>query len=387
MLYDFIKIKFIDELLIYTLFLYAFYGITCKQFKAARGLIVFIGVAAFYVCYSFIIESNVPQAILKDLIIQGKPYIAFFSIVIINPVINLEGKTQINRLTLLIGILLGVIAVFQLLGFGLLYIIFQHPSRFSTTVTLTAILYLCSSKLSTKTVVYSILLLSVGLIAQRAKFYGFFVSFVLMMVVDRFSLMTRLSFKSKFLVAIGCISIVLIVAYQKIDFYFIQGFKELVNYNPEGDYNMHMLARPAMYLVVPSILIDYFPFGCGLGSFATYASEVYYSPIYEMYGIGDVYGLSQEKPCFINDAYLPSLAQFGVVGIIFFVLFWSHIVKLLYNNRFSKVYRQEVIIATLLIFFLTIEVLTGSTYTQNRGAFVMMLLGLVYTSINVKIRR
>lgn len=81
---------------------------------------------------------------------------------------------------------------------------------------------------------------------------------------------------------------------------------------------------------------DYFPFGCGLGSFGTFASAEYYSPIYEMYGLNHIWGLSKNMPIFICDAFYPELAQFGIIGAILY--FFSGIQ--LSGNQLPKTYKR-----------------------------------------------
>lgn len=77
---------------------------------------------------------------------------------------------------------------------------------------------------------------------------------------------------------------------------------------------------------------DYFPFGTGLGTFASAASGIIYSPIYDMYGLSGYYGISPNAYNDITDSFWGFLlGQFGVVGLILFILFmtvfWKQINK------------------------------------------------------------
>ena len=78
-----------------------------------------------------------------------------------------------------------------------------------------------------------------------------------------------------------------------------------------------------LYVTGGQILLDYFPFGSGLASFASNASAVNYSTLYYDYGLDKVWGLSPSKTDFICDAYYPSLCQFGVVGVCLFIYLWK----------------------------------------------------------------
>ena len=126
--------------------------------------------------------------------------------------------------------------------------------------------------------------------------------------------------------------------------------------------------------------MDYMPFGSGLGSFATHASRVCYSPIYTEYGINNVWGLSKSFDSFIADTYYPSLAQFGIAGVIFYILFWLYTIKKAFQF-FKRTGKTHLIVIALLICgFLFIENVADATFTSNRGFFMMLLLGFVLSN-------
>ena len=78
-LYDFIEFKYTDELM--ALFLCLFAGIVVWEKKAWKELIpvtIIVFIFLFYTIYSFIIQSNIPKAILTDLLIQIKPFLGFY---------------------------------------------------------------------------------------------------------------------------------------------------------------------------------------------------------------------------------------------------------------------------------------------------------------------
>ena len=86
-----------------------------------------------------------------------------------------------------------------------------------------------------------------------------------------------------------------------------------------------------LYVTAPQILYDYFPFGSGFASYGTYSSGVYYSKIYSDYGIDGIWGMTKSYYNFIADTFYPSLAQFGVIGVCLFFIFWVYIVKRAYT--------------------------------------------------------
>ena len=54
-------------------------------------------------------------------------------------------------------------------------------------------------------------------------------------------------------------------------------------------------ARPVMYQTSVQIAKDYFPLGTGYGTFASAFSAKEYSPVYKLYNINKVYGISEKK--------------------------------------------------------------------------------------------
>ena len=79
---------------------------------------------------------------------------------------------------------------------------------------------------------------------------------------------------------IGCIPVLLIVGAYQIYYYF---FSSLQNES----------ARYQLTIKSIEIAADHFPLGSGFGTFASYISAEWYSPIYEMYGLSHVWGLEQ----------------------------------------------------------------------------------------------
>lgn len=72
-------------------------------------------------------------------------------------------------------------------------------------------------------------------------------------------------------------------------------------------------------LLVKSIQVanDHFPFGSGFATYGSYYSALYYSPLYERYGLSTVWGLGPKFSSFISDSFWPMvLGQFGWLGLI-----------------------------------------------------------------------
>ena len=356
-LYDFIEFKYTDELM--ALFLCLFAGIVVWERKAWKELIpvtIVVFIFLFYTIYSFIIQSNIPKAILTDLLIQIKPFLGFYCAYLIAPQLSSSQKYFISILCLIVGGLLIIVGLSAQIDS-----VFGHPSRFATAAIATAFLFLYCSTYKWSDVLIFLFLLTIGFFSTRAKFYGFWVVAISLIVFTKLGGQMRLNWKS---IAAGILICLLAIwfAKEKIIIYYVDGMMN----------SREMWSRPAMLFASGQIFYDYFPFGCGLGSFGTFASAEYYSPIYEMYGLNHIWGLSKNMPIFICDAFYPELAQFGIIGAILYFFFWYTIIR----KSTSQNIQKSTCIWMIFIFFL-IEGIADSTFTHNRGLFILIILALM----------
>ena len=375
MFYDTIGFDYTDELCSLFLFiLFLKYVFSTPKWEVNKLFLTVTAVFLFYLCYSFYIGSNVKSAILTDFVIQYKPYLGFFCVYAIKPEIPERYRKLVREVCLVLGVYLALVGIGCLISYESLEYTFKHPSRLATAVSVVALLYLYCSDYTTKDKLIFILLMIIGLTSGRSKFYGFFIICAAMVLFVRPSFKLKLNVKNIFLFG-GMFALVIFFVYQKMDAYFITG-GDFLRVDEEIQ---DTIARAALYFHMPEILMDYFPLGAGFASYATYASGVYYSPIYAEYGMDNVYGLSEDYGSFITDTYYPALAQFGFVGVCLFFLFWGNLaLKAIKSYRLA--YKESVMILLIVMFFL-IECTTDSTITHNRGLFMMMLLGLLFSDL------
>lgn len=367
--YDALGLNFVDELCAIALCgLYGFYIFHTPNWSINKMFLITLCVFLFYLCYSFFIHSNTKAAILSDFIIQLKPYLAFFTVYAFKPVLNKQMKKNLQLLSIIFSIYLLGIGITSLFSLDILHILLTHQSRLATAATITALLYLYCSEYTLKDKIIFLLLLAVGLLSGRSKMYGFFViaAFLVFYINRNF----KLKFSSKnitiFSIAIVAMTI---VAWDKINFYFIEG-----GFGNERE-TQDLYARAALYYFSLDLFKEYFPFGSGFATYGTFASGEYYSHIYNDLGMDVMQGLTENDPRFIADTYFPSLAQFGVVGAILFFLFWMILTRnsILY---FHKENIKDFVISIVVICFFLIECTSDATITHNRGLFIMMLLAL-----------
>lgn len=363
-LYDSLAFDYTDEIM--ALYLVLFSGIIAwerKNVQDLRSLVIIISIFIFYTIYSFIIKSNIPQAILKDLVIQIKPFLGFYCTWLIAPILTKQQKQIISILCLIVG---GIILIAVLTGN--LWSFFGHPSRLATSSIITALLFLYCSSYSWEDIIVFILLLSIGFFSTRSKFYGFWGVSVFFIIYYKTGGIIKINLKSIIILLIT-IGVGIALSWKKIVIYYIDG---AIN-------SEQMWSRPAMMLTGLQILYDYFPFGCGLASFGTFISGEYYSKIYSEYGIDHLYGISKDWPSFIADAYYPELAQFGIVGVVLYFFFWTWVIRQVIAKKIKS---HKIIVLTLLIpIFFFIEGIADATLVSNRGVFIMILLGMVFTNI------
>lgn len=372
--YDILGFDYTDEIcatLIFILFGYKTFH--TKNWDISVFFLLTLSVFAFYLVYSLKINTNTRSATITDFIIQIKPYLGFFSALVIIPQINNNQKKIVSDICVIISIYLFFIGILSLSNNQIFTITFGHVSRFATCTTITALLFLYCSNYSTVDKLTFICILSIGLFSGRSKFFGFYVLsiFCIFFITSIERIRPNLKNTS---IAFIILILVLYVTKDKILFYF-----DIYELSAE---NKDFMARAGLYFRSLDIFKDYFPFGSGFGTFGTYASAVNYSPIYYKYDLNLIYGLSKDTPSFIADTYYPVLAQFGVVGATLFFIFWIKISMIAKKNFYQKPQMlKEFVLIVLIILFFAIECTSDSTITHNRGFFLMMFLGYLVSQI------
>lgn len=371
--YGLIGFNSIDEIcgtILFVLFIY--YMFHTPNWEINKIFVYILGIFIFYAGYSLYIESNTKKAILVDLIIQLKPYLAFFCAYQLKPLFSEKQRMLLNKICVSLWVVLIPFGIMSLFYLPILTKVSGHPSNYASAIAALALVYLYTSKNTRHEKVMFVCMLAVGLVSARSKFYGFFVFSVFIVFFFSNAQNFKFNFKNTLLVLIMVV-IIGLVAKEKIDIYFIQGFS-----NPE---EKDSLARFALYATSFLIIEDYLPFGSGLASFGTHASGAYYSGIYKEYGIDSIWGLTKNDPTFISDTYYPSLAQFGAVGICLFALFWIYLCKksIQYFKRTADTKLTMLVI--IITGYFAIENIADATFTSNRGLFFMMFLGLIFSDM------
>ena len=229
-----------------------------------------------------------------------------------------------------------------------------------------------------KDIIISVIILTVGLTCTRSKFYGEYIMALYMLFWYRPGMLKKIKL-SHILIFLGIVVLIFVAAWEKIDYYFISGGQEDAIFDEDL---VESFARPMLYAGMVLILMMHPILGSGLGSFATHASSsnVNYSRIYTEIGLDNVWGLSPDFGAFICDAFYPSLAQFGLIGIILFIGFfvWNYKRLGLVLEKYGKI---EYSLGILAIVVVLIESIAATTFSQGTGGICLMIMGYIISQV------
>lgn len=378
-------LKFTDEFAMLLLFVLVALDLIQNgwtSFKKLRPLWMLLGIGMFYAVYSVtFVHFNTPKYVLVDLVSQIKPFAPFMIVYGLGLELTGKGK-QVARYLCMANA--AVLLFFWLWGHGNIILPFGHILYYGGILFFSSLVFIyCSldreGYLSRQNLIIVMVMLSLGLLGTRSKYYGEFLITVALLFFYRPGVFSRMNLKMVFSVSLT-LALVVLLAWNKITYYFIEGGSDIVS---GGDLEemSEAFARPLLFYVGGIILFDYFPFGSGLASFASNASATNYSTLYYEYGLNKVWGLSPSYYSFIADAYYPTLCQFGFVGIGLFIYFWywtlSKVNRL--SNELGMEYRYQFIIGIAILVFVLIESLGGTLFIQGVGFQITALLALLCT--------
>lgn len=368
-------VKWIDELSCYILLLTGLLDcIVNRRWKAYRPLLLALAVMAFYVIYSTFKGFNTLPYIVMDAIISLKPLAPFMVVLAIKPVL-LPVEKKVIRWLAIFNVVEVVVLYF--LPVTREYTLDIHIMFLGTTCMVAAIAYYyCSiddhGKVAPQHMLAVMAMIVIGLGCTRAKYYAEAVLAVFFFLLYKPHMFKGIKPQYWAMAAIT-VAAVAAVTWNKFSYYFLTGNSDTLDPTVAESF-----ARPVLYATSALILIDHIPFGSGLASFASYASQANYSSLYHEYGISNIYGLSEEMPDFICDAFYPMLAQYGVVGILLFITFlvWAfrpvrHLVR-----RDATRFGSHMAVSAMIVGFLLIESVASTVPMQPWGMIAMIILAL-----------
>ena len=377
-------VKSADELLCLGMFVLLVMDVFENGWEALRRyklLMAVLGLFLFYYLYSIVIRhSNTFGAITSDLVSEIKPYFMFATVYGLK-VKLLPRQRQMVKIAAIANVALCIVCI---ICWVQVKSVLGYLGSIGAIILLSGLSYIyCSvdeqGRLSRRDFWCSIIMVSFGLFCGRSKYFGEYVIFLAMMLWYKPGLFSNIKLKNVLYFLLIFI-VVLALAWNKLYFYFVEGSNDIVNATTDDLSEMSdNFARPILYAVGFLVFLDYFPFGSGLASYASFASADPYSNLYYDYGVNYVYGLSPEFSDFICDAYYPTLAQFGVVGLLLFFGLWIYLFG--YMRRLDRsqslLVRYPCILILMGIVFVLIESIGSTFIIQVSGMHMMIMLAAI----------
>lgn len=365
-----------DEILTVLLLFYAMakQHFWVKDKKRSKEINIYIALMIFYLLYSLVIKVTTPRGVMLDFLQQLRPYAVFYLTWMMAPQFSPKQQKRIKWVMLLS--FFGYLFAFKFKASLVTPYGGEESAALGQIALCCAMIYYLFSKQTKKNRNIAIIIMLLGLVSGKSKYFGECVYFIaLVMFVKSRINFTSVSTLLK-LAALG--AVVIFFTWTKFNAYYVEGFQE----------DAQEMARPITYQTGMQIMFhDYIPFGSGLGSFGTAAAAKEYSPLYYQYHLDEIWGLDPSNPMFLADAFYPTLAEYGIVGLFFFLWFWKR--RLWEANKIPNLIYYRM--ALMCILALALESTADSSYLSGKGMGYFMILALCLNSarkVNVpRIRR
>ena len=356
-----------------------FYAMAKQQFwvkdkKRSKEINIYIALMIFYLVYSMTIRVTTTRGIMLDILQQLRPYAVFYLTWMMAPQFSPKQQKRIKWVMLLS--FFGYLFAFKFKASLVTPYGGEESAALGQIALCCAMIYYLFSKQTKWNRNIAIVIMLLGLVSGKSKYFGECVCFIaLVMFVKSRINFTSVSTLLK-LAALG--AVVIFFTWTKFNAYYVEGFQE----------DAQEMARPITYQTGMQIMFhDYIPFGSGLGSFGTAAAAKEYSPLYYQYHLDEIWGLDPSNPMFLADAFYPTLAEYGIVGLFFFLWFWKR--RLWEANKIPNLIYYRM--ALMCILALALESTADSSYLSGKGMGYFMILALCLNSarkVNVpRIRR
>ena len=366
LLYNVIGFKAMDEISgLILLVLYVIYLFTTNNKRLNAGLLITLAIFIFYFCYSVYVSINIHKAIILDFLIQIRPYLTFFIVSQISPSFSDSQKLLLKRFCVIMWLFMIAAGIYGFLNPSFFITVFEQPADYVVNIGCLSLVYLFCSNFSIRDRILFIVMFAAGLLATQTHFYS------ILLLTCGILLYFHRPYMSKFKLRTGIALAVVILVVVHIGR--VQISEYVSSANTESQTSHFYLYKTSV-----DILKDYLPLGSGFASFGTYASGLYYSKMYSSYGLTSIDGLSQKDWFSVSDSYYPSLAQFGIVGIILYLFFWGVILSKALARFKEKGDTQLFVLVLIVASFVFIENMSDSFFTSNKGYYMMMFLGVLF---------
>lgn len=122
---------------------------------------------------------------------------------------------------------------------------------------------------------------------------------------------------------------------------------------------------------------DYLPFGTGWGTFGSAFSVEPYSPVYRLYHLNRVWGLSPTYNAFVSDTFWPMLlGECGVVGVLLYGIVLLLLVKSVFELGKHNAYAMAAALVPMI--YLLISSTSESAFVNTFAIPFAFLLGFLF---------
>lgn len=241
-------------------------------------------------------------------------------------------------------------------GIKSITLFYNHPTNLVAICCLLMCLLFTSMENNSKREPLGIMLLFIMAMTFRVKAFSVALSYILLWYFI-YVRKKKVDIKSLLLF----VPLIILISWDQIQYYFVS--------------IQESSARYALLSTSIAIAKDYFPLGTGFGTFASAYSVAPYSPVYSLYGINTVHGLTSANPSFVSDSFWPMiLGQFGVLGFIAYIYLLYRLYKKIQSLRPCKDYY---IAALFALVYLLISSTSEAAFVNLNSTPFAFLLGLL----------
>lgn len=369
--------QYLDEVAAIFAFLYFIISLLKNSYLNSKKILLILMI--FMLIYIGVLGNilNCMQpysAIVQDLFTCFK---FFFCVLGISTMIRNKQNALFNKLSLDRYIKIVIILLFCLTvlnyfieifpvseyryGLPVQKLFMEHPTYFVGTLFCLAIsLLLTSHRIDRNFIYYELIISLMVLSTLRSKAIGGIVIFWILLFANRYKI------KIKTYYIIFTIIIFAILFKNQIIYYF---------------FSSDTFARNALLSKSIEIANDFAPFGGGFASFGTWSSGVYYSPLYYLYSMSDIWGLSPNMYSFVADTFWPAvLGEFGLFGICFMLIALYISYKVLFVD--VQLERNKIIALRFIYAYLLISSMAESAFFNPLSIDLIIIFGLLNNQID-----
>lgn len=245
-------------------------------------------------------------------------------------------------------------------GIKSISLFYSHPTYFAGALSFLIICFTLYFKQNyLKYIVVDLVMLALTLRTKAIAFAALYIIFFLFIIKPR----KRIKLWHILLAAM----FLAIVGYSQYSFYFVQ--------------LRGRSARSVMLITSLRIMKDYFPIGTGFGTYGSHVASaaVRYSPVYSLYGFGNIHELRNSmEGTFFDDQFWPIVfGQTGILGtIIYFYLITCIVINVIKIRKFDKYFYYGGILS---LAFLLLSSIAEPAFNNSVALGPSLIIGFVYS--------